>query len=173
MVRGRVHLRHQKDMEVMFPHIEQNFYFISRQPRVLENTDGFLLPFSSLIWSIIIFSLLCLSVMFYITHSIYTFPELMYAGLHKKENNPTNFFLYTFCKITEPDPVPWSTERWSTGKFLAFVWSMYCLLIVSFYNCNLRAYLSAVDYEKPIDSTEDVVRNGQRPWLLTELTANQ
>ncbi len=160
-------------MEVMFPHIEQSFHFISRMPRVLENFHGFLLPFSLLIWITIIISLLCLSIMFYITHSIYTFPEFIYAGLHKKESSPFNFFLFSFCKLTEPEPVPWFTTKWSTGKFLAFLWSLYCLLITSFYNCNLRAHLSAVDYEKPIDNAHDVVQHGKKPWLVKELAANQ
>ncbi len=173
MVRGTVNSRHLKGMEIMSPHIEQNFYFISRMPRVLENSHGFLLPFSKLIWITIITSLLCLSIMFYFTYTLYSLPEFLYAGLHKKETSSLNFFLYTFCKIAEPDPLPWFTCKWSTGKLLTFMWSMYCLLIIFFYNCNLRAHLSAVDYEKTIDNANDVIQHGKTPWLISELADNQ
>ncbi len=173
MARGRINMRHFKNMEISFPFMEQNFNFISRMPRVLENKDGLILPFSSSVWMIVICSLLCLSVMFYMTHSLYTSPDLIYVNLHKSEMSASNFFLFTFGKMTEPDPIPWFSQKWSTGKFLAFVWSLFSLLIVSFYNCNLRAHLSAVDYEKPVESADDVILHRKRPWLIAELAQNQ
>ncbi len=160
-------------MEVMFPHSEGNYYYISRMPKILEDSYGFLLPFTTLIWIIIIVSLLCLSIMFYITYSIYSIPELLYAGLYKSEKSAFNFFLYTICKLTEPDPLPWFTSKWSTGKYLTFIWSMYCLLLTFFYNCNLRAHLSAVDYEKPLDNSYDVIQHGKRPWIMIEMLSNK
>ncbi len=173
MVRSQLAKRHHDHMEVLTPHEEQDVSFLSRTPRAVENIDVFLLPFSTLIWSTIMFSLFCLSVLFMIIHKTYTSQEFKHLGLHNRENSYMNFFLYTFCKLTEPDPVPWFTTKWSAGKFLTFMWSMYCLLIVSFYNCNLRAHLSAVNYEKPIETAEDVLLNGQRPWLLSEHPQNQ
>ncbi len=173
MTRGTFTTRHYKDMEMMYSHYEGNFHFISRMPNVLERFYGFLLPFSLSIWVTTIFSLLCLSIMFYITYSAYTIPEMSHAGLHIKETSSLNFFLYTLSKLTEPDPLPWFTSQWSTGKLLTFIWSLYCLLMTSFYNCNLRAHLAAVDYEKPVDNANDVIQQGKTPWLVAEVTAMQ
>ncbi len=164
---------HKKDMEILVPHMEQNFHFISRMPRVLEHVDSFLLPFSSQIWLIVMLSLLCLSIMFYATHSLYISSALIHAGLHKPETSSMNFLLFTFAKLTEPDPIPWFSQKWSTGKLVTFVWSLFSFLILSFYNCNLRAHLSAVSYEKPIDEAEDVILHGKKPWLMVELEENR
>ncbi len=173
MVRGTFTSRHSRDMEMMLSHYEGNTHFISRMPKILESNFGFLLPFSLTIWITVIMTLLCLSLMFYITYCLYDIPELLYAGLHIKETSSFNFFLYTVSKLTEPDPLPWFTSKWSTGKYLTFLWSLFCLLITFFYNCNLRAHLSAVDYEKPVDNAHDVIQHGKRLWLVTEVTATQ
>ncbi len=173
MVRGSQATRHHRFMEMMFPHAERNTHFVSRMPRVLERFHGFLLPFSLQIWVIIFMSLLCLSIMFYVTHSVYTGTKLTDAGLHKTERFSSNFLLYTFCKITEPDPLPWFTSSWSTGKLLTFIWSMYSLLVMSFYNCNLRAHLSAVDYQKPLDNADQVLQHAVKTWLVTEVEETQ
>ncbi len=160
-----------RHFDMMLPHQHQNFYIISRQPRALENADAFLLPFSALIWNIISFSLICFGILFFTMHSIYISPIMCQNKFHRrKDESRVNFFIFTICKIAEPDPLPWFSAKWSAGKFLVFIWSMYSLLLVSFYNCNLRAHLSAIDHEKPIDTIQDVLDNGKRPWLMIEVS---
>ncbi len=168
MLRGRFISRYHRHFEVMPGHEELRSHIYTRLPRPLTNNEGFLLPFNLLIWSLIVGSLLCMSLMFLATHTVYS-RHLQHAGLHSPEDSHLNFVLYTFCKITEPDPVPWFTNKWSTGKLLAFTWSVFSLLIISFYNSNLRAYLTAVDYEKPIDNSQDLLDSGIKTWLISEM----
>ena len=40
-------------------------------------------------------------------------------------------------------------------------WFTFVFLILTSYNCNLRAYLMAIDYEAPIENEEDVINQGR------------
>ncbi len=166
---GRQAERYHLDFELLYPHHFVKLKFISRVPRPLEKTDSLLRPFSLLIWLLLTISTLAFSVMFYAAHSTYSSCQIKKEELHREEDSSINFLLYTFSKVAEPDPVPWFTQKWSTGKFLAFLWSFYALMAVLFYTCNLRAHLAAVDYEQRLDSPKDVVNNGQRTWIFMEL----
>ncbi len=171
MTSGRHTPQFHRHFELLLPFIEAPFAFISRKPSVLERVDNIFRPFSIDIWIVVIATMLCFSVVFYVVHYLYS-QKLWKQKFHRNEDSSINFILYSFCKITEPDPVPWFTEKWSAGKLLSFQWSLFCLLIVAIYTCNLRAHFAAVDYEKPIDTAEDVIENGKRPWLISELIAN-
>jgi len=45
------------------------------------------------------------------------------------------------------------------------VWVITCLLLEMAFSCNLKSYLVAVDFEKPIDSIADIVRLGKKLYL--------
>ena len=51
------------------------------------------------------------------------------------------------------------------GRMVIFLWSTFSLLIILFYQCNLGALLVAVEFEKPIDTSADVVQRGQAVYL--------
>ena len=36
--------------------------------------------------------------------------------LTMREDNLSNFYIYVFAKITEPDPLPWF-NKWSSGNY--------------------------------------------------------
>ena len=48
---------------------------------------------------------------------------------------------------------------------LAMFWMVFAFFVVQSYECNLRAYLIAVDYEDPINGNEDLLRTGHRLFL--------
>ncbi len=166
---GRQAERYHLSFELLYPHHHTQLKFMSRVPRPLEKTDSLLRPFSPLIWSLFTLTTLSFSLMFLVAHSTYSSDGVKQWKLHRHEVSKVNFLLYTFSKVAEPDPVPWFTQKWSAGKFLAFLWSLYALLAVLFYACNLRAHLAALDHEEKIDTLQDVINNRQRPWIFTEL----
>lgn len=51
------------------------------------------------------------------------------------------------------------------GRMVIFMWSTFSLMIILFYQCNLGALLVAVDFEKPIDSSVDVVNRGKPVYI--------
>ena len=44
---------------------------------------------------------------------------------------------------------------------------LFIFFILSSYECNLRAFLIAVDLERPIDEETDLIIKGQKMWLPT------
>jgi hypothetical protein len=148
---------------------QQGYFYASRTPRPLKKLNSIILPFSSLIWILISVTLAAFGMAFMLAHKIYSSDSLAGCQFHRRVRSRFNFVLFTFCKITEPDPIPWFTRKWSAGKMLTFLWSVFGLVVVLFYSSNLRAHLAAVGYEKRIDTAEDVLQNGKRPWLVREL----
>ncbi len=60
--------------------------------------------------------------------------------------------------------MPWF-RSWSAGRFLIFVWMVLSLFLIMFYTSNLRASLMIIDYEKPLDTLQDIVDNGKRVYI--------
>ncbi len=164
--------RYTEKFDLMFPHYFSDMVFISRAPRPAEQYKSVYLPFDLVTWKLIYSHLLLISLAFLATHSVYS-RSLKHARLHNAEDAKTNFFLFTVFRFTEPENIPWFTRKWSSGKFLVFLWTWFSLLIVSFYNCNLRAHLTAIKYEDSIDTLSDVLENGERPWILNEAVTLQ
>ena len=50
-------------------------------------------------------------------------------------------------------------------------WLLYLLMLLSMYECNLRAYLVTVNTEPPIDSADDILSQGKRLFLPRGQTA--
>lgn len=48
---------------------------------------------------------------------------------------------------------------------MILLWSFFAMLMVQFYQCNLRALLVAIEFEKPIDTSVHVVERGQPVYL--------
>ena len=53
----------------------------------------------------------------------------------------------------------------SIGRFLVFIWSMYSMFNVMFYQSMLRSTLVSEDLEKPIDTHEDVLERGSTVYI--------
>ncbi len=138
--------------------------FGSRVARPVQNYDNILLPFSFELWLAILATSVTFAVLFYGTHLIYesNFPV---QRLQKVEKLKINFLLFTMSKITEPDPIPWFTAKWSTGRFLTMLWMIWSLIMVMCYNCNLRAHMTSPRYEKNLDTIQDVADNNRVTWL--------
>ncbi len=47
-------------------------------------------------------------------------------------------------------------------------WSIYAFLVHSFYDCNLRAYMMAVDREMPIDTVQDMIKQGRGLYFIKQ-----
>ncbi len=139
--------------------------FITRSPIPKTTYGNITKPFSLWVWLFSVLSVGACSVMLLITYKMYTSESFShYKLVAYYEASNLNFFIYPFVKITEPDPLPWFST-WSTGKIVVFWWGVLALFLNMFYTSNLRAYLVTVDYEKPIDTLEDVVSNGQRVYM--------
>ncbi len=52
------------------------------------------------------------------------------------------------------------------GSLAVTLWSVFALLLLMFYQSNLRAHLVTVDYEKPMATMQDVLDRGQKIWSI-------
>ncbi len=57
-----------------------------------------------------------------------------------------------------------SCSNLSLNAFLT-CWLAYCLFVLAFYECNLRAHLMAKTYEKPVESEQDILDLNKRLFL--------
>ncbi len=112
-------------------HETHHWAFVSRTARPLDSRyDNIVLPFTVPVWVAIAAIALIFAVSFSITHYAYQTTILESLGFHKVERSKINFLLYTVSKLTEPDPLPWFTNKWSAGKFLAMLWTVLGLFIL-------------------------------------------
>ncbi len=164
------------------PFWQHSSIYISRQPRPIVSYGNILLPFDLPTWILASVALFFLAIFFVIAHYVLNAPDLKYLCLVRKESSPTNFFLFTFAKFTEPgmhvyncntvrklvlansDPIPWF-PKWTSGKFATLLWSLFSFLIIMFYTSNLRAHMVTINYEQPLDTFEAIVQNGQKVYL--------
>ncbi len=121
-------------------------------------------PFEAFTWVGIVFTLFLLCTFFLVAHTTYKSLGLG-DDLVLPEGSRFNFFLYGFCKITEPEPLPWF-RRAAAGSLAVTLWSVFALLLLMFYQSNLRAHLVTVDYEKPMATMQDVLDRGQKIWSI-------
>ncbi len=145
--------------------------FVSRTPKPVITFGNIFKPFSTLVWTLGMFCLIILSTFFLASYKIYTSAEIIEHGLvTKKENLYLSFYLFSICKITEPEPLPWFNKSWSAGRFGVILWSIFALLMTMFYTSNLRAFMIMVEYEESLDSIEDIIANGKTPWMFKQPT---
>ena len=78
-----------------------------------------------------------------------------------------DFFVLAISKFVEPDPIPWF-KTWSTGKWLVFLWTLFSLFIVFFFQSNLRSLLMVNDYEKTFASSLDIVQSNRTVYIIRE-----
>ncbi len=134
---------------------------VSRAPRPIMVWGNILSPFRRETWILVVATLLLFSILLSAFHRIYRGLALPV----RPEPSSANFFLFTFCKATEPEPLPWFLRRGHGGQALVFYWTLMALALVLFYQSNLRAELMTVKYERPIDTLDDAVSNGKRVWI--------
>ncbi|TRY79366.1 hypothetical protein TCAL_14786 [Tigriopus californicus] len=107
-------------------------------------------------WIGVFIALTCFSVTFQTMFQVYKF-ELKDKTLYNNPGNPIDFFLLTFTTFVEPYKINWFPS-WSAGKMLALLWSLFALLMVSFYMSNLRTNLIAPGLEPEINNHEDILK---------------
>ncbi len=151
----------QMHFDLGFPLFQVKLVYVSKAPQPILSFGNISKPFSTTVWLCIVGLLLGLSFLFLATYKIYE----NISALHvTRETSIINFFLFTFCKLTEPDPITWFQNGVSASVSVA-LWRLLCLFSLMFYLSNLRAVLVTVQYEDPIDTLQDVVKHGRRVWI--------
>ena len=140
--------------------------FVSRAPVPIQDLGNISKPFDFIVWIFLISTIFIIALLLWTINQIYNkyFPN---ENLTKYEESKVNFFLYTFAKITEPDPLPWFPKR-SAGKIIVYLWYFLSFMMILSYTCNLLAHMTVVSYEKPINTAKDVIENGKRVWIFKE-----
>ncbi|XP_059085838.1 uncharacterized protein LOC131882641 isoform X2 [Tigriopus californicus] len=115
--------------------------------------------FDQLGWIAVFTTLGCFAVTFQLIFYVYKF-KIKDKSLYNNPGNPVDFFLLTFTTFVEPDKISWF-PTWSAGKLATLFWSVFALLVVSFYTSNLRTNLIAPNLEPEINSHEDVLNYGK------------
>ncbi len=142
----------------------EELMYVSRLPRPIQSYGNITLPLSPTIWAVSASLIGILSLYFLIAHSFYQTEGMKEFKLAQKEESRINFFLFSYVKLTEPDPLPWF-RRWSSGRFGVLLWTVLSFFMVMFYTSNLRAHMVTIDYEKPLKTLQDIAENGKRVYV--------
>ncbi len=121
-------------------------------------------PFSGTVWIITFFCLLTISGSLYLTYKTYNETSLRALKLTKQEKFPSNFLLFPFARLTEPDSLPWF-RKWSSGKFLVFLWMLLSSCLMLFYHSNLRANLMTINYEETPKTLKEVAEKARKVYI--------
>ena len=148
------------DLSLVF--IQHGFAYLALAPQEVLSFGNISEPFSELAWVGIYMTLFLLCSLFLLAHNIY---HGLKCSFVPEEHSNLNFFIYGFCKLTEPDPLPWFKGTMG-GTMLVTLWSFFSLFILMFYQSNLRAYMVTVDYEKPLLTLQDVLDSGKKIWMI-------
>ncbi len=159
----------QMHFDVGYPLFHTRFIYLSRAPRPVLRLGNIYAPFPLNIWMIIFGFLFVLSILFLCVYKVY---EKIDQPFIVHEPSPFNFVLFTFCKFTEPDPLPWFRSG-VAGTFSMLLWSILAVFSVMFYLSNLRAVMVTIEYEKPIDTLQDVVDNNERVWINDAVVSHE
>ncbi len=145
------------------PFLHTGLKYIAVAPREINLTVGNIVkPFNALTWAAVTCSLFLLCSFFLAAHSVYQRLE----GISlRPEESKLNFYLYGFCKITEPEPLPWFSKA-AAGTMSVTLWTMLGLFVSMFYQSNLRAFMVTKEYEKPMVSLQDVLDRGENIWVF-------
>ena len=143
------------------------FVFASKAPEAITTFGNLTQPFDMSIWLCTFLAVAVIASCIAVAHKLYS---NINRKLVKAESQPTNFFLFTFCKITEPEPLPWFFKGLFGGPTLVFLWSLLAWLLIMFYQSNLRAHMIASEYEKPMDTLQDVLDRSTRVWIANVMT---
>ncbi|TRY79367.1 hypothetical protein TCAL_14787 [Tigriopus californicus] len=130
--------------------------YTSRVPQKTVTFGNVARGFDTWSWLAVFITLGSFSATFQLIYYVYKY-KMKDATLYKNPGNPIDFFLLTFTTFVEPDKLKWFPS-WSTGKFATLLWSIFALLVVSFYTSNLRTNLIAPNFEPEINSHEDILK---------------
>ena len=108
------------------------------------------------------------SICFHCSNLWFLLPYADEEDLVRPPSVPVDYILFPLCRFTEPEPIPWF-PTWSTGRVLTFVWSMYTMVFIMAYSCNLRANLISKEFEKPIKTHQDVLDRGADIFIPKEV----
>ncbi len=148
-----------------FPIAPGNLVYLSRELQPVVSYGHITKPFPSAVWLALVITIFVLATMQFVSYRVYQMPKIVSHSLAKSEEFPLNFFLYSYVKLTEPDPLPWF-KKWSTGKFLTFLWTILGLFAILFYTSNLRAHFMTIEYEEPPSTLNHVAERGKRVYIF-------
>ncbi len=150
---------HGYDLTPIF--IQGGMAFMTKSPSEVLSFGNVTRPFSTTIWMAIVLTLFIICSYIHVAYSVYSNFDPTNV---LPEDSKINFFLFGFCKFTEPEPLPWFKQA-SGGKLSVTLWTIFALFMLMFYQSNLRAYMVTVDYEKPLNTMQDVLDSGKKIWL--------
>ncbi len=142
-----------------------NYLYVSRLPQEVVSYGNITYPFKWLVWVAALVSFLLFATFFHLAHNVYVSKDVVQFKLVLFESSPFNFYLYTFSKLTEPDPIRWF-PKWSAGRMAILFLSVISAFLVMFYNSNLRAHMMIIEYEKPLQTLEDIAENGKAVYIF-------
>ncbi len=147
-------------------HVQEKY--ITRKPQPLKPFSNILRPFSRVVWEFILIALTLLATTLLVLNKAYTFlTPLKEEGLAKAEESSYLFYLYVFTKMSEPDPLPWF-YKWSAGRFLILIYCVMSAFLILSYTCNLKAYMTTIQYETPPSDQADIVTMEKTVYIPLE-----
>ncbi len=140
-----------------------DYVFISKAPSPATSIGNLTKPFSANLWLIIVVTLSSISFGVFMAYRMYSNLD-MPIFIEKTEQAQFNLVLYPFCKVTEPEALPWFS-RGTGGHLFVFSWTLFAWFMVLCYQSNLRAHLIYQEYEKPLQTLNDILFRTSKIWI--------
>ncbi|XP_076031104.1 ionotropic receptor 21a-like [Oratosquilla oratoria] len=139
-----------RDFDFTFPYEAEGFGFMLRLPPPLPQWKSLLYPFSSVIWGLVVATVV--------------FVGIMFAGLYKLQNHhqkdstdATALFLIIFSSMVRQSvsnaPTSWAWMRVWLGP-----WWLASIIVSLAYTCNLIAFLTIPVYPERIETVSDLAK---------------
>ncbi len=140
-------------------------HFVSRLPIPIVSFGNIVRPFSPMVWAMTGVTTFALATFFLFASRVYQSSNRDNLRSRGLDEPVENFYLYSFFRLTEPDPLCWFTSKWSAGRLGVLLWSLLSLFLMHSYSSNLRAHIMAVQYERPLKTLEDIISNGRTVYI--------
>ena len=164
-----VHDRYQV-IDYSIPTYLVEYGHFSRKPMPISNNLNALKAFDWYIWAALIVTLALIAAAFYFIYRM--FEKLaMVAKLPfelNKVGHSVDFVLLPTSMLVSQENVRWfnKSSRASSGSILVIFWAMCCLILHFAYKQNLLSSLVAVEYEKPVDTVQDILDRDEDLWYV-------
>ena len=141
--------------------------FVCFPPLPLPPYRNVIIPFTLNVWIGVALSLIAITIAMIVIHHINFYipappaaESTKHQGLNKRRKPASllYYWLLMFAALTGESIIHW-TDKWrssSSSRILTLIWFLACLLLVQSYSCNLRAILIKIEYEKPLDTFQQL-----------------